>query len=210
MVKEFLFVYDTNMRQFIYLFAHPNFSHSIMSKSLLEEVYQHPQFLFRDLYELYPDFHIDVAREQALLEEVDGIIMHFPLRWYSIAPLLKEWIDVVFAPGFAFGPRGDKLHDKILWPIVTAGGTEASYEFRGKNLFPLPYYLLPLEQTANYCKMKYLEPLVFYGVHRHDEEELLKARETFRDELQLKTSSEKLTFFSSHDNLFKDESNEEK
>ncbi|MDH4468695.1 MAG: NAD(P)H-dependent oxidoreductase [Bacteriovoracaceae bacterium] len=185
------------MRQLLYLFAHPNFSHSVMSKALLEEVYQHPQFLFRDLYELYPDFHIDVAREQQLLEEYDGIIVHFPLRWYALPSLLKEWIDVVFAPGFAFGQRGQKLQDKFLIPIVTAGGTQASYAAGGKNIFPISHYLISLEQTAKYCHMNYIEPLVFYGVHRlNQEEDLVKAREFFREELTKLTTEKNLKNFS--------------
>jgi len=184
------------MRQFLYLFAHPNYSHSVTNKSLLEEVFQHSQFLFRDLYEIYADFHIDVKREQELLNNYDGLILHFPMRWYSMPSLLKEWIDVVLTPGFAFGPKGNKLEEKFLVPIITAGGSQPSYQYEGANHCPLPLYLLPLEQTARFCKMQYLRPIIFYGVHRYSENEIWKAREDFREELNLLVSKQSLATFS--------------
>jgi glutathione-regulated potassium-efflux system ancillary protein KefG len=185
------------MRQFLYLFAHPNFSQSVTNKALLEEVLQHSQFLVRDLYEIYADFHIDVKREQELMKDYDGIILHFPMRWYSMPSLLKEWIDVVLTPGFAFGPKGNKLEDKLLVPVITAGGSQASYQYEGANHCPLPMYLLALEQTARFCKMHYVRPIIFYGVHRYNEEQIWKAREDFREELTKLVSSKEIEAFSS-------------
>ncbi|MGT2357467.1 NAD(P)H-dependent oxidoreductase [Staphylococcus aureus] len=43
-----------------------------------------------DLYREYPDFIINVKREQELVENHDNIIFQFPLYWYSSPSLLKN------------------------------------------------------------------------------------------------------------------------
>ncbi len=44
-----------------------------------------------DMYELYPDFNIDVEAEKAH----DLIISQHPRYWFSCPPLMKQWIDLV-------------------------------------------------------------------------------------------------------------------
>ncbi|RTL87458.1 flavodoxin family protein [Ancylobacter aquaticus] len=68
----------------------------------------------RDLYAEYPDFTIDVEREQQLLLEHDRIVLQFPMYWYSMPPLLKKWLDDVLTYNFAYGSKGDKLKGKDL------------------------------------------------------------------------------------------------
>ncbi len=60
------------------------------------------------LYEEYPDFKIDVAKEQKLLLEHDNIVFQFPLYWYSFPAIMKQWLDY----GFSHGIGGDKLKCK--------------------------------------------------------------------------------------------------
>ena len=43
----------------------------------------------RDMYALYPDFHINVPTEQTTLTTTDRIVLQFPVYWYSCPPLLK-------------------------------------------------------------------------------------------------------------------------
>ncbi|MEM8652062.1 MAG: NAD(P)H-dependent oxidoreductase, partial [Pseudomonadota bacterium] len=62
-----------------------------------------------DMYDRYPDFQIDVGREQADLIAHDRIILQFPMYWYSMTPLLKKWLDDVLTYGFAYGSSGNKL-----------------------------------------------------------------------------------------------------
>lgn len=56
-----------------------------------------------DLYAHYPDFFIDIPREQALLREHEVIVFQHPLYTYSCPALLKEWLDRVLSRGFASG-----------------------------------------------------------------------------------------------------------
>lgn len=77
----------------------------------------------RSLYQLYPDFNIDVAAEQEALSRADLIVWQHPMQWYSTPPLLKLWIDKVFSHGWAYGHNGNALHGKsLMWAVTTGGG----------------------------------------------------------------------------------------
>ncbi len=116
-----------------------------------------------DLYADYPDFQIDIDREQQRLFEHDVIIFQHPLYWYSTPAILKEWQDLVLEHGFAYGSSGMALHGKIFFNALTAGGIEAAYCAEGYNHFTIRELLHPLEQTAVLCGMTYLAPFALFS-----------------------------------------------
>jgi putative NADPH-quinone reductase len=116
-----------------------------------------------DLYAEYPDFEIDVDREQQRLLDHDVICFQHPLYWYSTPAILKEWQDLVLEHGFAYGSKGTALHGKIFFSACTAGGAEAAYCAAGYNHFTIRELLRPLEQTALLCGMTYLPPFALFG-----------------------------------------------
>ena len=122
-----------------------------------------PDVAIRHLEALYPDGRIDVAAEQAAAAAAERIVFQFPFYWYSVPPLLKRWMDDVFAFGWAYGPGGTKLRGKTLQPVLTTGGAETAYRPGGYNLYPVRELLRPLEVTANLMGMTMAEPLVLYG-----------------------------------------------
>jgi putative NADPH-quinone reductase len=85
------------------LFAHPAYQKSRVNRHLLAAAQQVEGVHIHDLYEEYPNFHIDVPREQNLLLEHDVVVFQHPFYWYSCPALLKEWLDLVLQHGFAFG-----------------------------------------------------------------------------------------------------------
>ena len=117
---------------------------------------------FADLYADYPDFQIDIDREQARLLEHDVIVFMHPLYWYSTPAILKEWQDLVLEHGFAYWAGGAALHGKIFLDALTAGGAEAAYCAEGYNYFSIRELLHPLEQTAALCGMLYLPPFALF------------------------------------------------
>jgi glutathione-regulated potassium-efflux system ancillary protein KefG len=127
---------------------------------------------FHDLYEEYPDFHIDTKREQELLLNHDIIVWHHPFYWYSAPSLLKEWIDLVLEHGFAYGRNGKMLVGKQVMTCITTGGRREAYQTGGFNRFTIRQFLSPFEQTARLCNMQYLPPFVVHGSHLLDEEEI--------------------------------------
>ena len=132
---------------------------SIANQAIVESLNAIEGLEIRDLYQLYPDFKIDVANEQQALLEADLIIFQFPIHWYSVPGILKEWMDQVLLYGFAYGSTGNKLKDKRLLISTTLGGDIASYQVGGHNNFSLETLFTPLEQTAALCGMHWLSPM---------------------------------------------------
>ena len=143
-------------------FAHPAIYKSRVNKKLIEHVKDLEGVTCRDLYEIYPDFYIDVKKEQELLLEHEIIILHHPFYWYSCPSILKEWQDLVLEFGFSYGPGGDKLKGKCLMNVLTAGGSKEAYTQDGQNRHTIREFLLPFEQTAILNGMNYLPPLVIH------------------------------------------------
>lgn len=114
----------------------------------------------RDLYELYPNLHIDVQDEQRALRRADVVVFQFPIYWFSSPAILKEWQDVVLTREFAYGDGEKALNDKLFMLAVSTGGTLQSYSAEGRHGAELAGYLAPFEQTARFCGMKPVEPFV--------------------------------------------------
>lgn len=147
------------------LYAHPYPQHSRGCKALLSAVSDVPDLEVRSLYDLYPDFDIDVATEQAALMRADLVVWLHPVYWYSVPSLLKHWFEVVLLQGWAFGPDGTALHGKqCLW-VASTGGDEASYAADGIHSRPFADFIAPIEQTARFCGMSWAPPLVVHGAH---------------------------------------------
>ncbi|WPP01968.1 NAD(P)H-dependent oxidoreductase [Pseudomonas sp. HR96] len=72
-------------------------------------------------------FAAQIKAEQDKVSRADLVLFHFPVWWFSMPGILKDWVDRVFARGFAYstgtasslyepnGIDGDLHH--ILWPI---------------------------------------------------------------------------------------------
>ncbi|WP_047245277.1 NAD(P)H-dependent oxidoreductase [Maribacter thermophilus] len=160
------------MKKVLILFSHPTFEKSRANAILVEHVKNKEGVTFHDLYEEYPDFHIDVSFEKQLLMEHDIIIWHHPFYWYNCPPLMKQWIDMVLEFNWAYGPNGTALESKTCLNVITTGGTKELYCSEGSNSYTVDEFLRPFEQTANLCLMNYLRPFLVMGTHQLTEEEL--------------------------------------
>jgi glutathione-regulated potassium-efflux system ancillary protein KefG len=164
------------------LFAHPALQKSRAHRLLLEAVRDLEHLTLNDLYEEYPDFNIDVRREQDLLRQHDLIVFQHPLYWYSSPAILKEWQDLVLEYGFAYGEGGSALHGKKMLSAISSGGGQEAYQRGGYNHFTLREFLAPFEQTAKLCGMRYLPPFVAHGMHQRPEDAVMQAyAQTYRD-----------------------------
>jgi glutathione-regulated potassium-efflux system ancillary protein KefG len=163
------------------LFAHPKLSGSVTHRAMMKAAAGLEGVTFHDLYAAYPDFGIDVAREQALLSEHDVIILQHPFYWYSCPAILKEWLDLVLELHWAYGPGGEKLRGKFLMTATTTGGAEEAYKQGGRNRFAIRDLLAPFNQTAYLCGMAWLEPFVIHEGRRLPPERLTKRAEDWRD-----------------------------
>ena len=136
-----------------------------MHRRLVAAVQGLPGVTFHDLYEAYPDFDVDVRREQELLAAHDVLVVQCPFYWYSVPPLIKQWEDLVLEQGWAYGSEGKALAGKKWLQMVSAGGSMNAYSAEGRNRMTVEALLAPLERTAQLCSMEWLAPHVVHGTH---------------------------------------------
>ena len=150
------------------IFAHPDLKSSRQNAALIKAISSEESITIQPIYDEYPDWQIDVAKEQQLVESHDRIVFQFPLYWYSTPPLLKKWQDDVLAYGWAYGEGGDALKGKEFIAAATIGGHPEVYRAGGRNHFTMSEILRPLQATANICEMHYL-PAYITGGHLDDD-----------------------------------------
>ncbi len=160
------------MNRILILFAHPRYEKSRVNRAMLEGLAGSEGITIHDLYEMYPDFNIDVAREKSLLLEHDIIIWQHPLYMYGAPAMIKQWMDMVLEFGWAHGAGVHNLEGKAAFNAVTTGGTRESYDRGGFNRYSLQEFLYPVEQTARLCRMNYLPPFAVQGTYRLSDAEL--------------------------------------
>ncbi|OCL82870.1 NAD(P)H-dependent oxidoreductase [Arcobacter porcinus] len=166
--------------------VHPKLgSESRVNRALIDTVKSEANVTINNLYEKYPDFRIDVEKEQKLLLENDIVIFQFPMYWLSSPSLLKEWFDVVLSYNFAFGEEY-KLENKIFAVATTAGSGLKQYNQNGSNKFTVEEFLNTHEAIANYVKMDYRKPFIVYETFIITDEQLqnsVKEYKTYIEEL---------------------------
>ena len=152
------------------LYAHPNPRISRVNRKLAAAAALIDGVVVNDLYETYPDFYIDVARERALVSSAGALVLVCPLQWYAVPAILKEWFDAVLFDAWqvdrvrpsASGAR------RRCWLALSTGSPASDYAPGRRHGRPLADFLAPLEQTARVCGMDWLEPIVLYDAHAVD------------------------------------------
>lgn len=152
-----------NSKKILILFAHPSPERSEANLPLFNASKSIDGVTAVDLYAEYPNFRIDIEKEQQRLLDHDILVFLFPLYWYSTPALLKEWQELVLEYGFAYGVEAKALRGKTFFCALTAGGSEKAYQTDGYNHFTIREILIPLEQMANNAGMNYLAPFALFG-----------------------------------------------
>jgi glutathione-regulated potassium-efflux system ancillary protein KefF len=173
------------MPDIVILVAHPQQEHSRVNRELMRwaAALAPERVELRDLYALYPDYLVDVGAEQRVLAEARLVVWQHPIHWYGMPPLMKLWLDEVFAFGWAYGPGGNQLRGKDLWLVASTGGPAESYRPDGYNRYFFDAFLPPYEQTAALAGMRFLPPLLLHGAHRIDDAELQAFAELYAQRL---------------------------
>jgi len=128
--------------------AHPDINNSNVNKRWKQELEKYPNdIIIHELYEEYPNWNIDVEKEQRLLESSNYIIFQFPVYWYSYPPLLKKWLDDVFTHGWAYGSKGNKLKGKKIGLAMSIGDKEENYLHTGSVGFTVDEVVTPFKAT---------------------------------------------------------------
>lgn len=145
--------------------GHTNLDDSVANKEILYRLKELlPDLEFDLLSELYPDYKIDVEKEQEKLKKADIIVLQYPIFWYSMPSLLEKWMEEVFQHGFSHGTTGDKLKGKKLIISFTTGAPEEAYTKEGRMAYTIEDFLNPIKATCKQCQMVYYGAVKTYGV----------------------------------------------
>ena len=164
------------------VYAHPYAERSLANRELLAALDGLAFIDHRPIYDLYPDFDIDVEIEREHLAAVDLIVLQHPVYWYSTPALLKLWIDEVFALGWAYGEGGTALAGKHMQWVVTTGADFRAYAPEGPHGHPFEVFTAPMRQTALFCGMEWEEPIVVHDAHA-DQAQVRAAGQLYRQRL---------------------------
>ena len=149
------------------ILVHPDMENSKANKRWKEELSKYPDEIeIHELYKEYPDWNINVKKEQELIEKYDHIIEY-------------NW---------AYGPEGNKLKGKKMGLAVTTGGRKEYYTHGGENKFTLDELFIPFEAAINYAKAEYLPYFSIFAVSPHvkgpNEEETDKNAKEYVEHIQ--------------------------
>lgn len=163
------------------IYAHPYPRHSHINQALLDSIADLENIKIHSLYDAYPDFNINVRLEQAMVNDADTLIIQYPMMWYNMPALLKLWFDKVFEYGWAYGHEGTALKGKKLIWVVTTGGEESHFIYGD---FPgFAALSQPLQKTALYCGMTWLQPFILHNTFNFDATQIAESAKQYRQYL---------------------------
>jgi glutathione-regulated potassium-efflux system ancillary protein KefF len=166
------------------VFAHPAPRRSRVNRALADTARALPGVHVLDLYETCPDFYIDAPRERELVEACELLVFLHPFRWYGMPSLLKEWVDAVFEPDWAYARNRGALAGKGFWLAVSTGSGEDAFQPGALHGRPFADFLAPFEQSASLCGMRWQVPLVLHGASHADDVRLAAHVAAFRAGLE--------------------------
>lgn len=153
------------MKKVLVLAAHRYPDKSRISRAAIDAFSGLSDVTVNELTREYPDFRIDVEREQELLRSHDSVVLLFPFWWYSTPSILKEWQDQVLTYGFAYGSEGKALQGKTLLVMTSTGGSAQAYTAEGYNRYATDALLLPLQAMSNMTGMLWQKPALVQGAN---------------------------------------------
>lgn len=170
------------------IYAHPYSAHSRIGKALLSSVVDFPHVHIHNLYEKYPDFHIDIKKEQQQLLKSNLIIFQNPMHWYHIPALMSLWLEKVFTYGWSHGTVQKALEGKkFLWVVSTRHKEDFFHTHPEGGRYSIDQLSASLRLTAELCGMQWIEPFVIYNSNQMSEDEVFLTAEKYRDILTRET-----------------------
>jgi putative NADPH-quinone reductase len=177
-----------NEPNILVIYAHPAPHRSPVHRRLAETARTLPGVELCDLYQRYPDFDIDGEQERERLRAVHLLVFLHPFRWYGMPSIVKEWMDVVLQPGWAYNDYAHTgecaLRGKTFWLVTTTGSGSDAYRPGGLHGRPFADFLAPYEATAALCGMDWIAPLVLHGTAQAAPEAIDAFAAEFRHRLE--------------------------
>lgn len=161
--------------------SHPYPERSKATKALEEIAAIIPNVTVRHLDKLYGHNinGFDITAEQKAQEEADRIVYLFPIHWFNLTPMLKAYLNEVWAYGWAFGPEGSALKGKEMQIVTTTGASEFTYSADGLIESSMQEVLTPMKASAYYVGMKYNQHLAFHNALGASDEVIAEFQKAF-------------------------------
>eukprot|EP00831_Metopus_contortus_P014486 TRINITY_DN15994_c0_g1_i6.p1 TRINITY_DN15994_c0_g1~~TRINITY_DN15994_c0_g1_i6.p1 ORF type:complete len:240 (+),score=48.66 TRINITY_DN15994_c0_g1_i6:178-897(+) len=104
----------------------------------------------------------EIKEEHEKVKWCDMMLFVFPLWWWSVPGIMKNWIDKVLTPGFAYSTKGDySLKPRKAMIMYTTGGPKAFHEEIGMDKV---IWKLLHDGVFKFCGLTSLEPFIAYHV----------------------------------------------
>ena len=159
------------MKTTVFVF-HPDLEKGSRINANLAKAASEAGFEVRDVYRLYPDFKINVAAEQTVLESSDRIVLQFPIYWYQTPALLKQWFDSVLEYGWAYGSTRKALFGKEVLLVASFGAGTEDYHLDGRFHTTVEEVLKPIATIQYHTGLLFLEPFITTGTLNLSDEAL--------------------------------------
>lgn len=110
----------------------------------------------------FDGFSDEVKAEHEKVKWCDTLLFIFPLYWWSVPGIMKNWIDRVLSMGFAWGSKGNgSLQPRKGMVLYTTGGPKEFFASVGVEDVTSKQLNLGV---FKFCGMSPLEPFVAYQV----------------------------------------------
>ena len=150
--------------------GHPNLSASVVNKAWREALQdlEGENIKVHVLTEaIGPNGQFDILAEQALLRDYSRIILQFPLYWYMVPAIMKQWMDTVWCEGFCYGDGGVHLEGKWIEIATSCGAPEFCFNPE-KGGVAIEQYTSFLKGSAAFVRGKAGRVFAFYGTGSAD------------------------------------------
>lgn len=164
------------MSKILVISGHPDYKSSQANRAILDEFHRlvpTADIIYLDAE--YPDFRIDVEREQRRLVEADTIVFEFTFWWYGAPSLMHRYFEEVFSHGFAYGSAGTALHGKKVVFSFTTGASEDAYSPEGAQHYTMEQFIPQFRALSNLCGLVWTEPVISFGMMLLEPEDKEKA-----------------------------------
>lgn len=169
------------MSKTLILVFHPDFNKSVANAALVRGALQREDIEVVDIAATYPERRFDMMGNAAIeaqrLLAADRIVLQFPVQWYSVPSLMKDWIDAVFTRMYYVFPKeeGARLAGTPLMIAATAGNTPENYQPGGAIAISLEDLFMPLRALAIRAGMPWHRPHILYHANALSEAQLAAA-----------------------------------
>lgn len=126
-----------------------------------------------------------IKQEQQKLQQSDLVILQFPLYWFSMPGIMKNYWEQILEPGFAYPGKFENSplnNGRRIAFAITTQSTQQDYSQQGCN-GDINTILEHLFVTFRFVGFKIDKPFILFDAHNKQNETITKQLEQYKDYL---------------------------